>query len=54
MSWENYGKGKYWEIDHIKPISLFSEGEIEIAFHYTNTQPKPITYNRKKGNRFIG
>jgi hypothetical protein len=54
MSWENYGKGKYWEIDHIKPISLFDEKDIENAFHYTNTKPSPITENRKKGNRFIG
>lgn len=42
MSWENYGK--YWEIDHIIPLSKGG------SYHYTNTQPLTITENRKKKN----
>jgi len=45
MTWENYGKDKYWEIDHIQPLS--KEG----SFHYKNTRPYPISENRSKGNR---
>ena len=45
MTWENYGKDKYWEIDHIQPLS--KEG----SFHYTNTRPYPISENRSKGNQ---
>ena len=45
MNWENYGKDKYWEIDHIQPLS--KEG----SFHYTNTRPYPISKNRSKGNK---
>lgn len=45
MTWENYGKDKYWEIDHIQPLSKGG------SFHYTNTRPYPISENRSKGNR---
>lgn len=45
MSWDNYGKDGYWEIDHIIPISKGG------SFHYTNTQPLSIEENQKKGNR---
>lgn len=54
MTWENYGKGNYWEIDHIKPCSSFdlsNEEEQKKCFHYTNTQPLPIIENQIK-NRF--
>ena len=46
MNWENYGKDKYWEIDHIQPLSKGG------SFHYTNTRPCPINENRSKGNRW--
>ena len=52
MNWENYGT--YWEIDHIKPISLFdleNEQEIKKCFNYKNTKPLSINENRKKGNK---
>lgn len=45
MNWENYGKNKYWEIDHIKPLSKGG------SFHYTNCQPLPIDENRSKSNK---
>jgi len=45
MTWENYGT--YWEIDHIHPLSKGG------SFHYTNTQPLPVSENRKKSNKHI-
>jgi len=45
MSWDNYGRDEYWEIDHIIPISKGG------SFHYTNTQPLSIEENQKKGNK---
>jgi hypothetical protein len=55
MNWSNYGKDKYWEIDHIKPCDLFDlsdENEQKICFHYTNLQPLSITQNRTKSNKY--
>lgn len=55
MSWDNYGKDKYWEIDHIIPICKFdlsNEDEIKKCFHYTNTQPLTITENRIKSGKY--
>jgi hypothetical protein len=40
MNWDNHGE--VWEIDHIKPCSLFNLTDIEQqkqCFHYTNTKP---------------
>ena len=40
MNWDNHGE--IWEIDHIKPCSLFNLIDIEQqkqCFHYTNTKP---------------
>jgi len=45
MTWENYGRGKYWEIDHIIPLSKSG------SFHYTNCQPMSIFENRSKSNK---
>lgn len=45
MTWENYGKDKYWEIDHTIPLSKGG------SFHYTNTRPLSINENRSKGNK---
>lgn len=55
MSWDNYGK--YWEIDHIKPCSLFDlskEDEQRKCFHFTNLQPLLPKENRQKGNKYEG
>ena len=45
MTWDNYGKNGYWEIDHIHPISKGG------SFHYNNTQPLSIIENRIKGDK---
>lgn len=45
MSWDNYGKGGYWEVDHIVPLSKGG------SYHYTNTRPLNTKENQKKGNR---
>ena len=54
MNWNNYGKHKYWEIDHIKPCSSFNLTDYEQqkqCFHYTNLQPLTISKNRIKSNK---
>lgn len=55
MTWENYG---YWEIDHIKPKSLFKYKTVEdIEFKkcwaLANLQPLEATANRKKFNHYV-
>lgn len=53
MTWNNYGK--YWEIDHIKPCSLFdlsnSEQQLK-CFNWKNLQPLEKIQNIKKGNKY--
>ena len=54
MNWDNYGKNKYWEIDHIIPCSSFDLTDPEQqrkCFHYTNLQPLTIKDNREKSNK---
>lgn len=50
MTWENYGK--YWELDHIKPLDLCSS--FEEAWQLSNLQPLESSVNRSKCNRYIG
>jgi hypothetical protein len=56
LYYDSYGKNSEmgWQIDHIKPISLFNlskkEQQLE-AFYYKNTQPLYTIENQKKGNR---
>ena len=51
MNWDNHGT--YWEIDHIKPISMATtEQEIIELNHYTNLQPLEKTENRKKSSSY--
>jgi hypothetical protein len=60
MNWNNHKI--IWEIDHIKPISLFNLTDIEQqkqCFHYTNLQPlfktteiaESLGYINETGNR---
>jgi hypothetical protein len=53
MNFDNYGE---WEIDHIKPISLFdlnNENELLECFNYKNLQPLWRADNRRKSNKII-
>ncbi len=55
MTWDNYGK--YWQIDHKKPVSWFSfESKDDIDFKdcwaLTNLQPLTVTENCIKSNRY--
>ena len=55
MNWNNYGQ---WEIDHIKPKSLFNysgpeDNEFKECWSLSNLQPMWKFDNRSKGNKFI-
>jgi len=55
MSWENYGK--YWHIDHIKPISLFkfnspTDKEFIECWSLKNLQPLEAKENIRKSNKY--
>lgn len=50
ITWESYGK--YWHIDHIKPLSLCDT--FEEAWSLQNLQPLRADINLSKGNRYIG
>ena len=55
MTWDNYGS--YWEIDHIKPKSLFhystaESKEFKQCWALDNLQPLEISKNRKKHDTF--
>jgi hypothetical protein len=39
-------------LDHIKPVSLFKEDEIDTCFHYTNYQPLSKKDNLDKSNKW--
>lgn len=53
MSWKNYGK--YWQLDHIIPISwAINKEELYKLNHYTNFQPLYWVDNVNKGNKFKG
>ena len=56
MAWDNYGS--YWEIDHIKPRSLFNyeteeDKEFQECWALSNLQPLEASENRRKGNTFV-
>lgn len=53
MNWDN--QGTYWELDHIKPVSLATnEQELLALNHYTNFQPLFWRDNIMKSNKYIG
>lgn len=52
MNWSNYAK--YWEIDHILPVTAFNLEDKEQrlkAFHYSNCRPLEVACNRAKRNK---
>lgn len=56
MNWGNYGK--YWEIDHIKPRSLFKfssheDKEFKDCWSLKNLQPLEKRANRIKNNKYV-
>ena len=52
MCWENYGK--YWQVDHVIPISRFDltgEKQVNVCFNWKNIQPLTKAENmHKKAN----
>lgn len=55
MNWGNYGK--YWNIDHEKPLSSFdltNKFQQKECFHYTNCRPMLVSENCKKRNKIEG
>ena len=55
MSWENYGL--YWDVDHIKPISLFrytlpEDPEFKQCWALENLQPLEHMTNVRKSNHY--
>lgn len=52
MNWNNYGE--YWNIDHRKPISRFTEGTpISVINSLSNLKPVKKEENFSKQNRFL-
>lgn len=54
MTWENYGK--YWNIDHVKPITTFNllnDVEVKNAFNWKNTWAIKSSENFSKKNTII-
>lgn len=56
MTWDNYGS--YWEIDHIKPKSLFhyknpEDKEFQQCWALNNLQPLEVNQNRSKHNKYL-
>lgn len=47
MTWENYAQD--WHIDHIVPLDVFADNEIELAWHFLNLRPEKIHLNKCKG-----
>lgn len=51
MSWENYGEGKLWEVDHIiefEKFDLTDPDQYHKCNHYSNLQPLTREDNLKK------
>lgn len=54
MNWDNYGK--WWTVDHIKPLASFDLTDREQflrAVHWTNLQPLEKLENIRKGKRIL-
>jgi hypothetical protein len=56
MSWANYGKKGIWEIDHIRPASVFDLTDyiqLRLCYHYSNLQPLFKEENQSKFNNNV-
>ena len=52
MKWENYGR--YWELDHIFPVSIFDltvQENIRLCYHWENVRPCLKSHNKMKTNK---
>ena len=59
MTWETYGGDSGWQIDHVVPRTWFDVTSAECdgfkqCWALENLQPKWLTDNASKGNRFAG
>lgn len=59
MTWETYGGDAGWQIDHVTPRSWFKiravgDEAFRKCWELDNLQPKWLTENASKGNRFAG
>jgi hypothetical protein len=53
MSWGNYGK--FWEIDHIRPVKSFGRdaGAVRECWALSNLRPLGCSANKSKGARYF-
>lgn len=51
MNWDNYGK--FWELDHKKPLQSFNHNKSKIINSLSNLIPMEIKLNRSRNNRKI-
>lgn len=52
MTWKNYGK--FWHVDHIRPLALFDlkdEMQLRKAAHFSNMQPLLAQENLRKSKK---
>lgn len=53
MSWENHGNGpKTWNIDHIRPVTSFTEADLQLMNKIENLQPLWWEENSKKSDQW--
>lgn len=57
MTWDNYGK--YWHVDHIKPVVMFNyecqdDDEFKECWALNNLQPLYARENLSKGSKYNG
>lgn len=54
MVWENYGRKKYWNVDHVMPCNDFNfldEKEIGVCFNWINMRPMDGKKNSSKNSK---
>ena len=50
MYWENHGE---WHIDHIRPVSSFTEKDMHLMNHISNLQPLWAEDNLLKSDNWM-